>query len=229
MADFLSRLAERVLGTGETVQPRLAPLFANGADLSDEGRVDEEAPRVLPRKEAPATPRVMPAAAPNPAAAAESVPAESKERPAPREDNTSIERRSVAREELASLLPPRDIRPARRIEPPPAGTSTVDAVRQTQPLLPPERRAALIRSSASPAPVVAGLPPRPSPGERAPTVGGRAEARATEAAPTVRVTIGRVEVRAVFPAAPPSRVALPPPGPTLTLEEYLEQRREGER
>jgi hypothetical protein len=42
---------------------------------------------------------------------------------------------------------------------------------------------------------------------------------------TVHVTIGRVEVRAVMPAAPPPRVAAPPSAPArISLEQYLEAR-----
>ncbi|MGW8252118.1 MAG: hypothetical protein ACWGO1_15870, partial [Anaerolineales bacterium] len=48
--------------------------------------------------------------------------------------------------------------------------------------------------------------------------------------PVIRVTIGRVEVRAVAAPAPPSpRLAPPRPKPALSLQEYLEQRSGGER
>jgi hypothetical protein len=49
-------------------------------------------------------------------------------------------------------------------------------------------------------------------------------------APIVRVTIGRIEVRAEIAtpaAAPPA--AQPVRAPTLTLDEYLKQRQEGKR
>ncbi|MGH9866941.1 MAG: hypothetical protein ACREAA_02085 [Candidatus Polarisedimenticolia bacterium] len=42
--------------------------------------------------------------------------------------------------------------------------------------------------------------------------------------PAIQVTIGRVEVRAVAPAPPPSRRKPPAPRPGVTLEEYLRQR-----
>jgi hypothetical protein len=49
---------------------------------------------------------------------------------------------------------------------------------------------------------------------------------ARDAEPTVNVTIGRIEVRAVYPssqpASPPRRLE-----PQLTIEEYARQRREG--
>ena len=40
----------------------------------------------------------------------------------------------------------------------------------------------------------------------------------------VRVTIGRIDVRAVNPPAP----SMPPPSPTLSLDDYLKQRNEGQ-
>jgi hypothetical protein len=47
--------------------------------------------------------------------------------------------------------------------------------------------------------------------------------------PTVRVTIGRVEVRAVQPPPPPPSAAPVQQGPALSLDEYLKQRNEGQR
>lgn len=48
--------------------------------------------------------------------------------------------------------------------------------------------------------------------------------------PRVIVTIGRVDVRAIFPApAPAPRAPAPRPGPTTTLAEYLKQRERGPR
>ncbi len=49
------------------------------------------------------------------------------------------------------------------------------------------------------------------------------------AAPIVRVTIGRVEVRAQFPSAPSVPVARRPRPPALSLEDYLKQRSGGKR
>jgi hypothetical protein len=46
------------------------------------------------------------------------------------------------------------------------------------------------------------------------------------APPIIRVTIGRVEVRT---AAPPQLIQLPKRQPTLSLDEYLTDRREGRR
>ncbi len=53
-------------------------------------------------------------------------------------------------------------------------------------------------------------------------------ARPAPAAPTVHVTIGRVDVRAVL-SAPAGRPAPPAPKPPISLDEYLRQRDRGER
>lgn len=47
---------------------------------------------------------------------------------------------------------------------------------------------------------------------------------ASEPAPVIHVNIGRIEVRAVTPAAPPVRPQRARPGPMLSLEDYLKQR-----
>ncbi|WP_028580788.1 hypothetical protein [Desulfogranum japonicum] len=52
---------------------------------------------------------------------------------------------------------------------------------------------------------------------------------AEPAQPTIQVTIGRVEVRAVKPPAAPPQVPRPAPTPSLALDDYLKQRREGRR
>jgi hypothetical protein len=51
---------------------------------------------------------------------------------------------------------------------------------------------------------------------------------APQPAPTVHVTIGRIEVRAITPPAPPAPSAAPPkPSRRLSLDDYLKQRAEG--
>ncbi|MEP7343058.1 MAG: hypothetical protein ABI977_35350 [Acidobacteriota bacterium] len=49
-----------------------------------------------------------------------------------------------------------------------------------------------------------------------------------QAAPVIRVTIGRIDVRAVTQAPPPARRATPP-APKLSLEDYLRSRNGGKR
>ena len=50
-----------------------------------------------------------------------------------------------------------------------------------------------------------------------------------EPAPTIKITIGRVDVRAIMPAAPAPRPAPARPSPALSLEDYLKQREGGRR
>lgn len=45
----------------------------------------------------------------------------------------------------------------------------------------------------------------------------------------VRITIGRVDVRAIMPSGPPKAAASARPKPALSLESYLKQREEGKR
>jgi hypothetical protein len=54
------------------------------------------------------------------------------------------------------------------------------------------------------------------------------EQRPSTSAPIIRVTIGRVEVRAIHAPAPTPKPAKPPP-PKLSLENYLRQRERGSR
>lgn len=53
--------------------------------------------------------------------------------------------------------------------------------------------------------------------------------REPEAPPSIRVTIGRVDVRAVMPLAPAPRAPSERKSPRLTLDEYLSQRTGGQR
>jgi len=65
-----------------------------------------------------------------------------------------------------------------------------------------------------------------------PALNGRQSSRveAPEAtAPTVRVSIGRIEVRAVFPEQPQRQPPPLPRNPALSLSEYLKQRDGGMR
>ena len=55
------------------------------------------------------------------------------------------------------------------------------------------------------------------------------QAELASTAPVIRVTIGRIEVRAAAPPAPAPRPAAPPSGPRLSLDAYLERRGGGGR
>ncbi|HEY4588516.1 MAG TPA: hypothetical protein VII86_04790, partial [Thermoanaerobaculia bacterium] len=82
----------------------------------------------------------------------------------------------------------------------------------------PAHRPLVPRAALRQEPPLPGVTP-PSPRAEA----GPAAAPASE--PTIRVTIGRIEVRAAAPAPPPAP-APRPAAPRLTLEDYLRRRRE---
>jgi hypothetical protein len=218
VSDYLDRLVARALGVEPAVRPRLPSRFER---VVPDAAVDPTEPAVDPR---PAAHRLAPpvrntlAGAPDAAAAA------------------STERPTVSRATGPAAVPPD------RLERAPAGSPVARAA-------PEEVRQPTARSEAAagpmtPAPTAApspaeGLPPavRPQPlvtlspvaqrrAARSPAVAVEAPPRA--ATPVVRVTIGRVEVR----AAPPPRevrAARSAPGPRLTLDAYLRQRDEGKR
>ena len=59
--------------------------------------------------------------------------------------------------------------------------------------------------------------------------GAACETPAETAAPIIRVTIGRIDVRAVLPSAPAPTRKAPTASPVLSLDEYLKQRDGGQR
>jgi len=107
--------------------------------------------------------------------------------------------------EAAGGLPPHEV-PAPETEAP----SGAEILVERSPLVP---RATLRERPVRPG---TGLPATDSRRERGPTAA---------AEPVVRVTIGRIEVRAAPP--PPPAAILRPAAPRLTLEEYLRRRHEG--
>ena len=82
-------------------------------------------------------------------------------------------------------------------------------------------RAARIRPALTPRVTPTAMTPRSAAEQREP---------GPAATPTIRVTIGRVEVRAIVPPAPaPPRAAPARSGPMISLDEYLKQRNGGRR
>jgi hypothetical protein len=62
-----------------------------------------------------------------------------------------------------------------------------------------------------------------------PTLSSLANNQAEQSAAAIRITIGRVEVRAIMPSVPTPARTHSRPGPALSLESYLKQREEGKR
>jgi hypothetical protein len=207
MGDYLENLAARALRIAPLLRPRPASRFESAsperAELSPPGL----SPRLLAVAERPA---------PEALAASESA------REAPPDATTHV---SAPR----TPAPPPD--PAERLVAdggevrPPGPASPADARRRADP----GARGAPEQPRAAP-------PRRPLDRPRAVfrprairrTAPEPAAPNAPANEPPVRVTIGRIEVRAVTPPAPQPRPRPERPGP-LSLNDYLEQRREGRR
>ena len=202
MSDFISRIAARAVGMPPVARPRLPTFFAHAAAADDaegmqEGVVAPAAPRVQAQAEAP---RHEPRSEPKPDV----------ESPTPGSPEEHIEvAPQVSRDSVLvrerSTIHEREIAEVVHVEPPqearheliPQAGATV-AVQATPVVLEPERAAAV-----------------PAPGARA------------EDVPSVRVHIGRLEVRANIQQAPPQ---LPrraePRTQELSLSDYLRGKRE---
>jgi hypothetical protein len=231
MTDYLGRLAARALGVGEVAQPRRslfeprrgAPEPFASVELEDAAPPRSEAstrPREatrLPQPEAPVAPepagrpplpptlRAPEGTVPG-APVPERAPAAAARRAQEEAVSPTVRRRTPARESVA--------RPARPTpEPAPARRPTVrDALAPRAQAPPPARRAA----PAVVAPTLAVRPPPPP-----------LNVQVREPAPTVRVTIGRVDVRAVAPEPPARPKRKPKPAPRVSLDEYLGRARSG--
>ncbi len=230
MADFLSRLSERTLSLSEVTRPRVAPLFAAGQDLAaDEDeqnvRLDEDEPeapdlRVTPRQ---AT-RVSVTLADD---YSSSLISEPPAQASP--DRPEAQTQSDGPQPATAAAPsPRILRP--RVPPSemrqPQAESEAEGPASVPPGLVARRQDFATSNDARRSSDLVQTPVRPlamAPESLADTRGMPA---APALQPTVRVTIGRIDVRAVFPTteAPPPAVE---PAPSLSLADYLKQRREG--
>jgi hypothetical protein len=225
MTHFLARLAERARGAAPRVEPLIVSQFAPW-DLSSGDTVSE----ITTEIEAPAA--VTPPRELKPAAATS--PRESK--PVPRRAGRAASENAAqslaaqttsAEEEKIEIVPepllipqlPKHSQPLvvrqtqieRQVLEHPSGP----AVLEKQPAKPKTRR----QKSQTPA-------QQPLSRER---VAFSLAPEPRDQAPIVRVTIGRIDVRAAPTPAPPPRKAAQPVPPVLTLDAYLKERKEGRR
>jgi hypothetical protein len=237
MADFLIRLIERSRGLapeGRQVEPLIAPFYAAGpniAPLYDEiapsydemdNEMDEEMASIVE---------------PEP----HSSMSQRRDFP-PRGDGAAFVQQSEENISIAPAAP-------RRRESRDKNTSEIKsalaltdgtqiAILDQNPGVEPLRRSTAVKSPESRSDERLGLTdqsrradrkplaPRPQPLARADDSNARASEAANKgetAASTIRVTIGRVDVRAVTASTPPPRRETPP-APKLSLEEYLRSR-----
>jgi hypothetical protein len=252
MADFFFRLAERTLGVAAVAKPAIAPMFAPGphfatipietvpqrSETAAGGEPSAPPPAALetwkPTPEAPRPRRVVnerhASAIPEPAESgiviARSEPAVT--RGVTPVDNVVPERGHTERRPEAhepSLQPLRPRMP-----------TTAEAETPVAEL---KGRAAVAPAKKEPVEFKASPPARPH--FTLPAVGRQEERWAPHrrrtfipeerggAAPTVRVSIGRIEVRAVFPETLAQPVQSPARNNSLSLSEYLAQRDRGVR
>lgn len=228
MSDFLTRLAQRSIGAAPLIAPRLPSLFAPAEEPN--GNVADTAAAAAAGSAAlvPATPqsqaagRTAPALGESPAdihspqrsAAAEAANASA---PAARGDGTPhhVESTRVppvsAAQENAQVAPPLPAPVVSRLAVPPE-TPATRGERDT-PAAAPEPWAPLLpqyeAKAESTAPFSAVTVPLADAGART--------------APTVHITIGRVEVRANIPASPPAPRPRAASQPTLSLGDYLKR------
>jgi hypothetical protein len=238
VADFLSRLADRTLGTAASaVRPRLAPLYASGADSvasfeQPDTLLEARDPVVESGESEPTDERDTPRIRRRTTLTAQDASDAGARPAAPRRSETRV---SSERGAEPASKPVQLVSPSRT----PAATQPNVPADATPTVSPGVRVAASAQgrledrppSTHSPRPVPL-VPPALSPYQVADTREREAAIdgpdRAARPRPTVRVTIGRIDVRAVLPA-PRAEPARPPPGPRLTLQEYVRQRRQGER
>ncbi|HVF91212.1 MAG TPA: hypothetical protein VNH22_14190 [Blastocatellia bacterium] len=251
MKDFLTRLAERTLMISAVARPVTAPVFAptRGAAESPEGRGEDEQGamnallemRRANARDLSAIPGGLLRARPDsrldsPASQTPHPGGEARGvawRPAGPSEESGPERdRSRLRETLTGLS---GARHASAID---AGNQESRGPQYDEP----SRRARTVSgpeleprdlSSGRPAFPRAVRPLEISPAERSangPEAQREAARQEAPPAPIIKVSIGRIEVRAVAPHAPPAPRARPrPPGAALTLNDYLKQRDEGKR
>lgn len=247
MSDYLKNLAARTLDPSTVVQPRLASRFepppgepglvtdfevetefeASPAEPPVEARAEtphapvttraESAPRVPAEHSPPPVFERRPEVSPHeqsPAPASERAPDPAPSqtfvnRETPRQTAANVEvLKSAAREETAESVPAA-VRAAARPSPEAAEPQTTrSGPRVVEPrLLPAPKVSEAPQSRAS-------FTPEPA---------------HEDAAPTIRVTIGRVDVRAVAAGSKETKRAPAPPRPALTLEDYLRRRGGGSR
>lgn len=232
MADFLTRLIERSRDSvprEQLVQPLIAPLYAAGlGNAPPDNAIDEPLilePEYPSRTAAPfiveSTPVHRPAE--NISIAPSSQRHESLEiKPAraEAEEPQNARLNQTSRIEPLPRTPTSTLPPAQLVNARPGLTDPADQSRRAnqEPMLIRPRVARADESS---------LHDRATTNEAAANQTA-STANGDQAAPTIRVTIGRIEVRAITQAAPPARRAATPE-PKLSLEDYLRSRNGGKR
>jgi hypothetical protein len=224
VSGFLARLAARQLEPGGALRPRAVSRFAAPeaeAALDEPVTVPTGAPRFVPAQIAPSkTPRVR------------REPRDAPAMPAPLHPRDAVIGRDTDARPARGPSSPRDVRAA------PTDTGA-DADLHARPPdvalapTPPAARPAPPARALTPAPLVPRAvvrertesEPRMAPVKRAtPSAPARAAVNAPSDEPVVRITIGRIEVRAAPAPAPVPDKRAPAHAKTLSLDDYLDRR-----
>ena len=244
MSDFLNSLVTRTLGLAPVVQPRPASLFE---PVASAGRVSEAAfevsENVATKENAPPPARTEHQPFDLPARTKEPVVGNFPvgKAPLPSLLATQVPPAATFLEGILDRDSKREVRD-QELSPPSTETNSTtsandDRHHSTSPLIKPEVRIVsqtANRETAQPLSTTPSVAPVTAPVTRADSLSRsrklNAEAGGVREAPeTVVVTIGRVDVRAIFPAPQAApRPARTQPQP-LSLDEYLKQRSEGRR
>jgi hypothetical protein len=227
MRGFLKRLGARALGLAQVVQPIVPTIF-------DPGHAAGGIPAAEPEQAEPRNDRPTASAAAVPVPGPRSmkrVRRDAREpadwegpRAAVSEDEREHEHNGRAhdhgrRERAVETLPPAGREAAIVLSAPQEGARPEAADGHWS------------RPGLSVVPRVAPQPQQPLSRENHAAVGARRDpAAATQGPPVIRVTIGRIDVRADVPTPAPARAATTPlRAPMLSLDDYLKQRNEGKR
>lgn len=201
MTNFLTRLVDRARGVAPRVEPIVAPRFAPAAVET----IEVEQPR-----------RAMPASA-RPAPPSRTV-IKDRSRPTERVEKQDTKIEIVPEFLLVPEIHEREkqvIIERSQVERETAAPAHVGKTSRVVPAKPPTRRAHR------------GTPPLRALMQEDRTVRFSDEPR--HEAPIVRVSIGRIEVRAAPAPAPPPRKAVRAAPPALSLDAYLQSRKDGGR
>jgi hypothetical protein len=243
MSDVLGNLIERTLQVEPAVQPRLTSRFEAPAPRDEAARpslVEEEVEREAP---APSRPRAARARKAIPAEGEDPVGGEQTPQRALRSGSPAARHDSALDADAPPERPHATIRDA-GAEPEQAqgqrrGSKTgMERARDDAPEPPPAPAAPTVARQRVPTvegvePVVTFAPLLMMPTEsESPELPASDERDGREPpAPVIRVSIGRVEVRATVGPAPPKvpRGRAPPASKVMSLDEYLSQRAKGDR
>jgi hypothetical protein len=233
MSDYLNNIVARTMGIADVVQPRLALLFEGSGHYQTESRdlffdTFVERPRTAPLSIEPTASqpdRAVPSTVIIP-------PVERAEGPVAVKSQTF----EAIPEKPSSMVA---VDQARTIDPGPLKqmSSSPAAVprqleRRSQQVLghapsPPSRKAVSVNAIRHQASRPAAPTQHPLAMVALPST-TRSE-HLEQSTTAIKITIGRVDVRAILPAATPSRPTPTRPKPALSLESYLKEREQGKR